>query len=211
MSGGPRQGVPREIVLATRSSGKLRELKALFATRGILVRDLTDLAMPQDPAEGGLEVHATFEENARAKARWFAARLPGRVVVADDSGLEVRALAGAPGVRSKRWSGSPATGTALDEANNAALIRALEGRADRAARYVCVVVACDGEREWLARGECAGTIASAPRGGGGFGYDPYFVSHDLGRAFGEVSPEEKARVSHRARAFHALLEQWEHR
>ncbi len=197
------------VVLATRSAGKLRELRAMFGAEGFALEDLAMAGLAaEDPAEDGLEVFGTFEENARAKARWFAARLPGRTIVADDSGLEVAALGGAPGVRSKRWSGSAATGLALDAENNAALLRALHGRATRDARYVSVVVCVDGAREWVARGECTGRILDAPVGAGGFGYDPYFLSDDLGTTFGAASAEAKARVSHRGRAFRALLSQW---
>lgn len=210
MTAGRPGWAPSEVVLATRSSGKLGELRALFAERGIGVRDLLEVGLAEDPAEDGLEAHDSFEANARAKATWFAARLPGRIVVADDSGLEASALGRAPGVHSKRWSGSRATGAALDAANNAALLAALRGKDDRRARYVCVVVARRsgpvGEREWVARGICGGTILESPRGSGGFGYDPYFLSDDLRRTFGEATREQKATVSHRARAFRALLE-----
>ena len=200
----------RAVVLATRSAGKLRELRAMFESAGIALEDLGSAGLAgEDPAEDGLEVHETFEENARAKARWFAARLPGRIVIADDSGLEVTALGGVPGVRSKRWSGSAANGAALDADNNAALQRALAGKTDRTARYVCVVVCVDGPREWVARGECAGRILERPEGTEGFGYDPYFFSEALSKPFGVVSREEKARVSHRGSAFRALLAQWE--
>jgi XTP/dITP diphosphohydrolase len=199
---------PREVVLATRSQGKLAELRELFAAHGVVVSDLNEAGVAEDPAEDSLEVHGTFEENARAKAAWFAARLPARVVIADDSGLEVDALGGGPGVRSKRWSGSLRTGQGLDDDNNAALIAALRGKADRRARYVSVVVARHGAREWVARGSCAGRIVETARGEGGFGYDPFFLSDELARTFGEVTREEKALVSHRARAFRALLEAW---
>lgn len=207
MSSAPAESRP--VVLASRSAGKLRELRALFDAAGIPLEDLTDVGLARaDPDEDALEVHGTFEENARAKARWFAARLPGRRVVADDSGLEVLALGGAPGVRSKRWAGSQATGSALDADNNAALQRALAGASSRAARYVSVLVCVDGGQEWLARGECTGRILESPEGTGGFGYDPYFWSDDLGKAFGRATREEKAGVSHRGRACRALLAQW---
>ena len=199
---------PREVVLATRSAGKLAELRALFAAHGIAVRDLDEAGVAVDPAEDALEVHETMEENARAKAAWFADRLPDRVVVADDSGLEVAALGGAPGVHSKRWAGSARTGQGLDDDNNAALLAALRDKRDRRARYVSVVVARHGDREWVARGSCEGRIVETARGTGGFGYDPYFLSDELERTFGEVTREEKARVSHRARAFRALLDAW---
>lgn len=174
---------------------------------GLDVVDLTAVGFgTEDPAEDRLEVHETFEANARAKARWFAARVPGHIVIADDSGLEVAALGGAPGVRSKRWTGSVATGEALYAENNAALLRALADVVDRSARFVTVMVACDGVHEWVARGECAGRILGASDGTGGFGYDPVFWSEELGMSFGRAERAEKSRVSHRGRAFRSLLQ-----
>jgi XTP/dITP diphosphohydrolase len=198
---------PPSLILATRSEGKVRELAAMCAARGRAAIDLRAAGRPEeDPAENALEVHVTFEANARAKAAWFAERFPGRIVVADDSGLEVVALGGGPGVRSKRWTGSAATGAALYAENNAALLRALDGTADRRARFVCVMVARCGDQEWIGRGSCEGRILEAPVGSEGFGYDPLFWSEELGAAFGTVGREAKGRVSHRARAFAALLE-----
>ncbi len=196
------------VVLATRNAGKLLELRALFAEAAFSLHDLAEVGLgAADDAEDALEQHATFEENARAKARWFATRLPGRLVVADDSGLAVDALEGAPGVHSKRWAGSRATGRALDAENNAALQRALVGLSVRTARYVCVVVAIVDGREFVARGECRGTILESPAGANGFGYDPYFWSEELRETFGVASREAKARVSHRGRAFRDLVVQ----
>lgn len=196
------------VVLATRNPGKARELHALFTSIGVTLEDLDAAGLGAvDAAEETLESYPTFEENARAKARWFAARLPGCLVIADDSGLEVDALGGSPGVHSKRWSGSTAEGAALEAANNVALQRALEGKATRSARYVSVVVATDGTREYVARGECRGRILDAAEGTNGFGYDPFFFSDDLGESFGTASREEKAAVSHRGRAFRMLVEQ----
>jgi XTP/dITP diphosphohydrolase len=198
----------RRVLLATRSAGKWRELRPMFEAAGWDVVDLAEAGIPPSAAEDGIEAYATFEENARAKARYFFARGGGLPVVAEDSGLEVAALGGAPGVRSKRWSGrDDLSGEGLDEANNALLLARLAGVSDRRARYVCVAVYWDGVREVVRRGETAGVIAEARRAGNnGFGYDPYFVSDELGRAFSETSREEKARVSHRGRAFSALLE-----
>ena len=195
------------LVLATRSAGKLRELRPLFAARGLPVVDLEEAGIPESSDEDALEAYESFEENALAKGRYFH-RLTGRPVVADDSGIVVAALGGAPGVRSKRWSGRPdLAGQALDDANNALLMTRLAGVTDRAAHYVAVAVYVDDAREVVRRGEVHGrVVAAAPRGASGFGYDPFFISDELGKTFGEASAAEKARVSHRARAFTALLD-----
>jgi len=179
----------------------------MFVSAGWTVRDLAESAIPEMPEEDTLEVFATFEENARAKARFFFAKSGGVPVVADDSGLEVAALSGAPGVMSKRWSNRPDLhGSALDETNNALLLERLRGVRDRRARYVCAVVYWDGVQEVLARGVCDGRIADdRARGAHGFGYDPYFFSDDLGRSFSDATREEKATVSHRGRAIVSLL------
>jgi len=196
----------REILLATRSEGKLRELRPLFARAGLAVVDLRDAGIAETPVEDTLEVHATFEENAVAKARYFH-QLSGRPTAADDSGLVVPALGGRPGVLSKRWSGrTDLSGQSLDDENNRLLILGLQNAQDRRAFYVCAAAYVDDGRELVCRGETHGHVAEAARGCGGFGYDPYFFSDELGRTFGEVSTEEKARVSHRARAFEALVE-----
>jgi XTP/dITP diphosphohydrolase len=196
----------REIVLATRSEGKLRELRSLFATYEIAVVDLRDAGIAESPLEESLESHATFEENALAKARHFHG-VSGRPTVADDSGLVVAALDGRPGVLSKRWSGrTDLSGQALDDENNRLLVRSLENAQDRRASYVCAAAFVDDERAFVCRGEVHGRILEAPRGNGGFGYDPYFFSTELGRTFAEVSGAEKAQVSHRGRAFRALVE-----
>lgn len=194
------------VLLATRSEGKLRELRPLFDAAGIAVADLREASLRASPDEDHVEAFDTFEANALAKARYFHA-LTGRPTVADDSGLEVAALAGLPGVRSKRWSDRvDLSGQPLDDANNARLLDVLRGVADPAARYVCVAAYCDGSREEVTRGETSGIIVRDARGEHGFGYDPYFFSVELGATFGESSREAKERVSHRGRAFRALLE-----
>ena len=198
--------VPAPLVLATRSSGKIRELMALFAAHGVAVETLDQLGLAEEAAESGIEIHDTFAANAEAKVRWFAARLDGRVVFAEDSGLEVDALDGAPGVQSKRWANPHLSGDALTAANNAALLSALEGVETRRARYRCVAYCMSGNACWTGEGRVEGTIAESARGSGGFGYDPLFESTELGVTFAEARPEEKARVSHRARAVAALLE-----
>lgn len=193
------------VLIATRSTGKIRELRALFAEHGLAVIDLQEAGIPDSAAEDALEVHATFDENALAKARYFR-RLSGMPVVADDSGLVVPALGGEPGVLSKRWSGRPdLSGQALDDENNRLLLERLHGVSDRRAHYVCAAAFVDSGRETVSRSEVHGHIVDSPRGTGGFGYDPYFLSDELGRTFGEVTTEEKQRISHRARAFRALL------
>ena len=199
------------LLLATRSEGKLRELRELFGRAGIPVVDLEEVGLRPDPLEDDIEKGATFEENAIAKARYFFERLQ-RPVVADDSGLEVRALGNQPGVRSRRWSGrSDLVGQALDDANNSRLLSELARQADRGARYVCVATYVAGDMEVSRRGETEGLILEAPRGDQGFGYDPYFFSLELGKTFGQASGREKEAVSHRGRAFRELLAALRHR
>jgi XTP/dITP diphosphohydrolase len=194
------------LLLATRSRGKLHELRPLFLESGIDVLDLKELRLDERPEEAGLEAFETFEENARAKAVFFQ-KLTGMPTVADDSGIEIEALGGKPGVRSKRWCGrSDLIGRSLDEANNDVMLKALRGVSDRRARYVCVAAYADGELEVVRRGESTGRLLEEPIGTHGFGYDAFFVSDELGRTFGELSREEKQLVSHRARAVHALLD-----
>jgi XTP/dITP diphosphohydrolase len=194
------------VLLATRSEGKLRELRPLFGAAGLAVADLREASLPLSPDEDAVEAFDTFEANALAKARYFHA-LTGRPAIADDSGLEVDALNGQPGVRSKRWSGRiDLSGQSLDDANNARLLDAVRDVHEPAARYLCAAAYVDGAREEMTRGETRGMIVRDARGVHGFGYDPYFFSVELGATFGESSREAKERVSHRGRAFRALLE-----
>jgi XTP/dITP diphosphohydrolase len=198
----------RPWVLATRNAGKLRELRPLFADAGIAVIDLHEAGVPESSHEDALERFDTFEANALAKARWFAERVSGLPVVADDSGLEVAALGAAPGVRSKRWSGrTDLSGAALDAANNALLVERLRGVRDRRARFVCAAAWCDGTRELVVRGEVPGAIVepAEARGTHGFGYDPLFRSDELGMTLAEATVTQKQAVSHRGRAFTELL------
>ena len=196
----------RPLLLATRSEGKLRELRPLFAAHSLDVVDLRDIGLAESAIEETLETHATFEDNALAKARYFHS-VSGLPTVADDSGLVVPALGGRPGVLSKRWSGrTDLAGQALDDENNRLLLRSLENAHDRFASYVCAAAYVGSDREIVCRGDVHGAILEVARGDGGFGYDPYFFSTELGRAFGEVSADEKARVSHRVRAFAALIQ-----
>jgi XTP/dITP diphosphohydrolase len=196
---------PARVLLATRSAGKLRELRPMFEDARIEALDLDEAGIMETAAEHDLETAESFEENALLKALHFN-RISGLPTIADDSGIEVAALGGAPGVRSKRWSGrTDLSGQALDEANNALLLERLKGRIDRRAKYVCVAAYRGPGWELVERGEVLGAITLVPRGTNGFGYDPYFESAELGLTFGEASAEEKARVSHRARAFARLL------
>jgi XTP/dITP diphosphohydrolase len=194
--------VTRKLLLATRSAGKLRELEPLFAEAGFEAITLKQAGIEESPDEDAVEAYDTFEENALAKARYFLPLASGLPVIADDSGLEVHAL----GVRSKRWSGrKDLTGQELDDANNAKLLKELADKADWSARYVCAAVFTDGPHEFVCRGETSGVIVETPVGIGGFGYDPYFLSDDLNVTFGEADRASKERVSHRGRAFAALV------
>jgi XTP/dITP diphosphohydrolase len=192
-------------LLATRSLGKLYELRPMFEAAGVEVTDLDDAGIAETGGEDDLEHFETFEENALAKARYFRAK-SGLPTIADDSGLEVRALAGAPGVRTKRWSGrSDLEGRALDVANNEYLLAKLADAVDRRARYVCVAALVDASGEHLFRGETEGELLREPRGAGGFGYDPLFLSADLGMTFAEADRHAKERTSHRGRTFAQLI------
>ncbi len=196
----------RHVLVATRSAGKLRELAGILAEAGMTGVSLLDAGIEESADEDAIECHESFEENALAKARHFN-RLSGLPTIADDSGLCVDALGGAPGVRSKRYSGRPdLTGQALDDANNAKLFGELAGFDDRSASYVCAAAYADEVLERVEVGETRGAITDAPRGSEGFGYDPYFRSAELGVTFGEASTRDKQRVSHRGRAFRALLQ-----
>jgi XTP/dITP diphosphohydrolase len=192
------------LVVATRSAHKLRELRELLGPLRAELLSLDDLGIEGEAIEDGL----TFEANAAIKARFFAAR-SGLPTLADDSGLEVDALGGGPGVRTRRYAGE----TATDEQNNVKLLTELAGLPSerRGARYRCVLALAlpetAGPRGGLvvrfARGTCAGRIALAPKGSGGFGYDPIFEPTSEppgGRTLGEWSAEAKNRISHRGRA-----------
>ena len=201
---------PGKLLIATRSAGKMREIRRILAdVPGLEVLSLDDAGIAEAPEEEGLEPYDTFEENARSKATYFF-RKTGLPTVADDSGIVVDALAGAPGVRSKRFAPPDlAEGRGQDAANNAYLVERLRGvrTEDRTARYVCVAVMLDGgtdEAGLVARGTAEGRIVDEPRGEGGFGYDPHVLVPELGRTFAELSAEEKDARSHRGEAFRAL-------
>lgn len=201
------------VLLATRSAGKQRELAALLEAGGWGWCTLDEIGLFEDEAsEAAIECFDTFAENALAKARWFAALAPGRWVLAEDSGLCVDALGGAPGVQSKRWGGEATeSGAALDVANihrlQAALTAVGAHEADvRTAAYVCVavVISPDGVVS-SAEGRTAGYILPAAEGTGGFGYDPVFYSTELAGGFGVLPASAKHAVSHRGRAVRAVL------
>jgi XTP/dITP diphosphohydrolase len=198
-----------KLLAATRSRGKQPEFRRVLEPAGVEVVFPDDVGLWESPIEDTLEVAESFEGNARRKAEHFA-RLSGLPTVADDSGLEVLSLGGAPGVRSRRWGGVTGSGAEVDAANNAELLRRLLGASEarRRARYRCVLVYLSrpGAVPQVFEGTCGGLVLEAPRGEGGFGYDPLFLSDDLGRTFGEATAEEKDAVSHRGRALRALAE-----
>lgn len=209
MSGKVTSGARHALLVATQNKGKLEELRALLADLAV------DVLSPADAGVHDLIVKedgATFEANATKKAKAYA-NATMMLTLADDSGLEVDALGGAPGVRSARYAGE----TATDADNNSALLSALDAldpsaRADKEsgfpARFRCVLALCDpyadaGEPA-LVLGRCEGAIVASPRGGGGFGYDPLFVVGSGERTMAELGADEKNRVSHRAQAFQKL-------
>jgi len=203
----------RRFLLATRSEGKLRELREIFSEFGLEAIDLATMGIPETARENNLEEFDTFEENALAKARYFFDLSGGMPTFGDDSGMCVDALNGEPGVYSKRWSGrEDLERQELDAANNAKLVarmrtaRAEQGpRFTDAGRYISVAAFKDAAGEMTRRGEIEGRVLTIPRGTGGFGYDPYFEAPELGGTFAESSIKNTAAGSHRARAFRALL------
>jgi len=188
----------RRLVLASGNAGKLREFRRLLAPLGIEVVAQAELGIAEAD-----EPHATFVENALAKARHASAqaKLPA---LADDSGICVRALDGAPGVQSARYAGEPKS----DARNNARLIKALDGVADRSAHYACVLTLLRHEHDpepIIAEGTWQGTIVALPRGTGGFGYDPHFLDATTGLTAAELPLERKNELSHRGKAMRALI------
>ncbi|MDP9089547.1 MAG: RdgB/HAM1 family non-canonical purine NTP pyrophosphatase [Pseudomonadota bacterium] len=197
----PRESpASRELIVATANSGKLREFRTLLAGLPFELTSLAERGLPS-PDETGL----SFVANALLKAR-HAARLSGSAAVADDSGIEVDVLGGAPGILSARYAGVSGD----DAANNAKLMHALDGLPPdrRRARYRCALVFLEAEHAvpLVTEGSWEGVLLEAPRGSGGFGYDPYFWLPELGKTAAELSPEEKNRLSHRGKAMQALRE-----
>jgi len=189
------------LLLATRNIHKAREIREILKAPGLTIVTPSDIPLPlPDVVEDG----RTFEENAVKKAMMLA--LAGRLwTLADDSGLEVEALGGEPGVFSARYSGEHGQ----DEANNALLLQKLGSCTDRRARFRCVLaLASPHGRCQIVEGVCVGSIAPAPRGSNGFGYDPLFIPEGHDRTFAEMSTEEKNALSHRFRALQAAREKW---
>jgi XTP/dITP diphosphohydrolase len=195
------------ILLATSNAGKLRDFAGAAARYGVAIANLPNFSSLPEVVEDGI----TFEENARKKAEGYSLAAPGALVVADDSGLEIDALGGAPGVYSARYAArqSPkngphqAEGNSDDEANNTRVLRELTGvpEAKRTARFVCVLAAArNGGIVKSFRGTVKGVILDAPRGQQGFGYDPLFYFPQIGKSLAEISAEEKAQYSHRGAA-----------
>ena len=197
-----------ELLLATRSAHKVQEIRTILSgIPRLTVLELDDVGLEWRDEEEALEPFDTFEENARSKAEYFHART-GLPTVADDSGLEVDALGGAPGVRSKRFAPVEGlTGHKLDQANNNYLVERLGALEleKRTGQYVCVAALLGFTSQMIVtRGEAKGLILAKPRGDGGFGYDPYFFEPNLEMTFAELHPDQKNELSHRGKAFRAL-------
>lgn len=196
------------ILIATSNPGKLRDFAGAARAYGVEVAALPNFASLPTVIEDG----NTFEANARKKAEAYSLAAPGEIVLADDSGLEVDALAGAPGVHSARYAADEPSRVGAntdDDDNNARLIRELKSipPEKRTGRFVCVIVAArDGKTLNTFKGAAEGLILDSPRGSNGFGYDPLFYFPQIGKTFAELSAEEKAGYSHRGKAFRSFLE-----
>lgn len=199
------QTLKRRVVIATGNAGKVKEFTKILGETHFEFLTLKDIAFFEDIVEDG----ESFDANARIKAQAIADYLRSKgldyPVLADDSGLEVQALGGAPGIYTARYAGIGAT----DQQNYEKLLRDLEGQEDRSARFVCCLCWLDGPHTMVFVGDCAGRILHEPRGTDGFGYDPVFEPLGHLRSFGEMSHEEKKALSHRGAAIHALRTWWE--
>jgi XTP/dITP diphosphohydrolase len=202
----------KRILVATSNPGKIRDLVGAAAGHDVQVEMLPGFSALPTVVEDG----ETFEANARKKAEYYSKRAEGEIVIADDSGLEVDALHGAPGVRSARYAADEHnpdedSGNSDDAANNARLLRELHDVPEefRSGRFICVIAAArNGHTLAAFHGKAEGMILHAARGTNGFGYDPLFYFPEIRKTFAELIPEEKARYSHRGAAFRAFL-QWE--
>src|SRR5215471_7653535 len=197
----------KRILIATSNPGKLRDFAGAAAVHGIEIAGIPNFSSLPLVVEDG----QTFEENARKKAEEYSVYVPGEIVLADDSGIEIDALKGAPGVHSARYAADQphlADANTDDELNNARVLRELNGIAPekRTGRFVCVLTAArDGKTLATFRGTAEGIILDAPRGTNGFGYDPLFYFLQINKTFAEVCAEEKAQYSHRGVAFRQFL------
>jgi XTP/dITP diphosphohydrolase len=201
----------KRVLVATSNLGKIRDLIGAAAAHNVQIELLPGFSSLPEVIEDGL----TFEANARKKAEYYSKHADGELVIADDSGLEVDALKGAPGVRSARFAAdehsAQDTGNSDDEANNARLLRELHEVPDefRTGRFVCVIAAArNGHTLATFHGKAEGMILRTPRGSNGFGYDPLFYFPEIGKTFAELTAEEKAGHSHRGAAFRTFLD-WE--
>lgn len=201
----------RRVLIATSNPGKLRDFAGAARTHGIEIAGIPNFSSLPTPMEDG----STFEENARKKAEEYSLAALGEIVVADDSGLEVDALNGAPGVHSARYAADEphlAGANTDDEANNDRVLRELKKvePEKRSGRFVCVLAAArNGKTLAMFRGTAEGLILDSPRGSNGFGYDPLFYFPRIQKTFAELSAEEKARYSHRGSAFRQFLDWYE--
>ncbi len=197
----------KRILIATSNPGKLRDFAGAAAGYGIEVQPIPNFSSLPTVVEDG----ESFEANARKKAEAYSCYVSGEIIVADDSGLEVDALCGAPGVHSARYAADEphlAESNTDDETNNRKLIREIKlvGLEDRKARFVCVIAAArEGETLAVFEGKAEGIILDRPRGYNGFGYDPLFYFPEIGKTFAELSAKEKAKYSHRGAAFRQFL------
>jgi len=197
----------KKILIATSNPGKLRDFAGAASQHGIEIGPISNFASLPQAVEDG----ETFEANARKKAEQYSRAVPGEIVLADDSGLEVNALAGAPGVHSARYAADEPHKADIntDDANNARVLRELQGvpLEERTARFVCVIAAArDGYTLATFQGTAEGQILDHLQGTGGFGYDPMFYFPKIQKTFAELTPEEKANYSHRGAAFRKCLE-----
>jgi XTP/dITP diphosphohydrolase len=188
------------LVIATRNKGKTAEISSLLEGYPVIIKNLDDFGPIPEVEEDG----ETFDDNAYKKAS-FTARILGYPALADDSGLVVEALGGAPGIHSARYSGLHGT----DEQRYQKLLKAMEGKTDRQAAFECVIsLAVPSGAALTYEGRCEGLIAQQPSGKNGFGYDPVFYYPPLGKTFAEIAPEEKNEVSHRGKALAELRDEF---
>jgi XTP/dITP diphosphohydrolase len=195
----------KHVLIASSNPGKLRDFGVVASRHGVEVALLPRFKTLPECLEDGV----TFEENARKKAEHYSLHALGEVVLADDSGIEIDALGGAPGVRSARYAISTEHGNSDDAANNALVLERMKDVPDekRNGRFVCVIaIARNGKTIVSFRGEAEGRILRELRGSGGFGYDPMFFFPALGKTFAQLTPAEKAEVSHRGQAFQRFLD-----